>query len=78
MSSDSIPNFDFDFDDILTDEDLVSEVPKVEEDEEKKKSRFASFSDKDLTGIISNAEAKGTKKNPTWVLKTIRGKVLIT
>ena len=57
----------------VSDQELVGHVERFEE-KEKKNSRFAALNDSELQEIVADAEAKGTKRNTKWVVKTFEGK----
>ena len=56
----------------ISDQELVGHVERFEE--EKEHSRFAALNDSELQEIVADAEAKGTKRNTKWVVKTFEGK----
>ena len=77
---DDFPNFDvniIEWD--CEDSELLACAEKVEEEQEKVAknsaftSRFATLEQKDLIGIISDAQSKGTKKATKWIVKTFEG-----
>jgi len=78
MDSQIHPNFDIDFEELISDEELLAQAERVENTQEKEqnktKFRFAELGDNDLCNIVASAEAKGTKKNTRWAMKTVEGK----
>ena len=87
-----LPNFELDeikedsfwpdWMDDIPDDQLIHEAETAEQEieykaKERETSRFATLTDDDLTRIISNAEAKGTKKNTKWIVNLIQGKYII-
>ena len=71
------PSFEINFsnENWINDDELVSEVQKIEkENQETEKSRFVTLNEDDLLRIVTDAEAKGTKRNTKWIVNTIEGK----
>lgn len=73
------PNFDIeDFyclvPDWVNDDDLMKELEKLENPT--LAERYVSLTDKQLDEIVCDAEAKGTKRNTKWIVKTIEGKYI--
>ena len=68
------PNFDIDLD--CTDSELIACADKVEKGGKTSgvQSRFVTLEQKDLIEIISDAQAKSTKKATKWIVKTLEGK----
>ena len=60
----------------VSDEELIrlADISERQSETAKKQSRFVKLSDKDLTDIVSSAEANGTKRNTKWIINTIEGK----
>ena len=46
-------------------------VEKIQEEE--KAARFATLNSDELTAIVANSEAKGTKRNTKWWVKIFEG-----
>ena len=71
-----IPNFDFGLDlfSDRSDDDLLQDEQLQVEENIDEIGRFAVLQDNELNDILSGAEAKSTKKNTKWVIKTIEGK----
>ena len=57
----------------VSDQELVGHVEQFEE-KEKENSRFAALNDSELQENVADAEARGTKRNTKWVVKTFEGK----
>ena len=54
---------------------LSQKCKKIEkENQETEKSRFVTMNEDDLLRIVTDAEAKGTKRNTKWIVNTIEGK----
>ena len=68
MDSEDFPNFAID----ISDENLVYQAEEIEK-QVAEKSRFVILQDDDLKELVASAEAKGTKRNTKWVIKTIEG-----
>ena len=45
----------------------------MEEEVKAASARFATLKSDDLTGIVANSEAKGTKRNTKWCVKIFEG-----
>ena len=57
-----------------SDTDLIACIESVEKKEkEEKAARFATLNSDELTAIVANAEAKGTKRNTKWCVKIFEG-----
>ena len=74
----------------ISDEEIAHCVETIEKEQERpvtnppacwrqrkpENARFAFLADEDLTTILSNVEAKRTKKNTKWIVGTIEGKYI--
>lgn len=57
-----------------SDTELIACMEVVEKiEEEEKAARFATLNSDELTAIVANSEAKGTKRNTKWCVKTFEG-----
>jgi len=57
-----------------SDTELISCMEVVEKNEEEEKAaRFATLNSNELTAIVANSEAKGTKQNTKWCVKMFEG-----
>ena len=75
MESKPLPNFSLDIWQDISDEELLQQVKEMEGPEKTGENpRFAVLQESDLREIVSGAEAKSTKRNTKWVIKTIEGK----
>ena len=86
MDFPAFPTFNLDFfnANTLNDDELLNEVEKIESvqpevnpDSAKSAARFATLNEKDLGEIVTNAEAKGTKRNTKWIVSTIEGNFFV-
>ena len=57
-----------------SDAELLACLEVVEKTEAEKASRFAILNSDELQEIVSNAEAKGSKRNTKWFVKMFEGK----
>ena len=57
-----------------SDAELLACLEVVEKTEAEKASRFATLNSDELQEIVSNAEAKGSKRNTKWFVKMFEGK----
>jgi len=57
-----------------SDTELIACMEVVEKmEEEEKAARFATLNSDELTAIVANSEAKGTKRNTKWCVKIFEG-----
>ena len=57
-----------------SDTELIACMEVVEKiEEEKKAARFATLNSDELTAIVTNSEAKGTKRNTKWCVRIFEG-----
>ena len=57
-------------------EQVTQNLTKIQNNAETRETRFALLTEEDLTAIVSDAEAKGTKKNTKWIINTIEGQYI--
>ena len=76
MESEILPNFSLDVFQDISDEQLLQQIHKMEGQQKTGDNpRFVALQESDLREIVAGAEAKSTKRNTKWVIKTIEGKI---
>ena len=76
MESEILPNFSLDVLQDISDEQLLQHVHEMEGQQKTGENPcFVALQESDLREIVAGAEAKSTKRNTKWVIKTIEGKI---
>lgn len=65
--SQEIPNFNFHFETSI-------ETPSKKRQKTEENTRFANFNESELQDILSDKQARNTKKATNWCVSTFKGK----